>query len=400
MISFTRILIAVIGLAAIATPAAMAFEPMPPIMITLLDIFPEKNGWFVDEALGVAPGTPDEAKPFLECFRVVVPDQESLDKAIARLMAHAPNLPIKKITRYDREPGAPGLAGFRGIWCQAEDESLVGFAILTINQNRFLLWAKQGYYPAFLIDTINAKVRDAYARDVSLYLAGIDAVVPENEPPQAAGRMLPEWMDLFPARMEPVLSTDAYRQHRESYSEIKAWGLSGIVAFVPTTATLDAMIAAARDTLWDNHEITFIQFDFRDYLGSGTVTRPIRAISDQNPDSVLHGTWVFAVDRYGRLRCAPAHAEDDAGIPHSLLFPGAPVLSAGQFTNLRFVPGGESTIAIITSDAPSYFLKPASTAEAGGFEEPSNSHLVSLGHLFRLLKGWNVRLTDTEIRKL
>jgi hypothetical protein len=176
---------------------------MPPIMQTLLEVFPEEKGRFVDEPFGATSEMPAEARQFFETFRVVVSSVDDIEKTLARLFAASSRLPIKKITRYDRNPGAPGLPGFRGVWCQTEDESQIGFSIVTINENRFLIWAKMGYYPFFANDSVNPKVRDQYARDVSQYLAGLDLKVPDNEAPPASGRGLPERMDFLNPATDP-----------------------------------------------------------------------------------------------------------------------------------------------------------------------------------------------------
>jgi len=393
----------------VLAPAALAFEPMPPIMQTLLVIFPEKNGWFVDEPLGVVPGTPEEAKPFFECFRVIVPDLESLDKAIGRLMANAPKLPIKKITRYDREPGAPGLAGFRGIWCKTEDESQVGFAIVTVNQNRFLLWAKQGYYPSFAIDSINAKVRDQYARDVSRYLAGIDAKVPDNEAPQAAGRMLPEWMDLYPPVDWRPVDTLNIGKLEEANTEIRAWRLHDISSFVPTEAGIERIIAAAPDTLWPDQDIGAIQHVFRQYRDAGILPERIYAVGrDGLPDD---GDCSFAIDRYGRLRYTNRGGMSWSGrIPEksyigrpglsrqSLLFPGAPVLSAGRF----YASVGDETVHLVRVcvEGGSYFC--STTDGRAAFDAItllSDKHLETLGHFFGVLKNLGIHIDRVSISK-
>jgi hypothetical protein len=329
-----RFVLVAIGLWMAGTTAVSAFEPMPPIMQTLLQVFPEKNGWFVDEPLGAVPATPDEAKPFFTCFRVIVPDLESLDKAIGRLMANAPKLPIKKITRYDREPGAPGLAGFRGIWCKTEDDSQVGFAIVTVNQNRFLLWAKQGYYPSLAVDSINAKVRDQYARDVSRYLAGVDAKVPDNEVPQAAGRMLPEWMDLYPPRPDVRAGTGTlWHTLWSKYREIRAWGISGVRAVVPTPETIEKIIASAKDTLWSNPDEPLIQHAFDDLSTTSWEPSWTKVLDKEQFERLRSGEHIFAVDRFGRIRYS--ECDESGSIPSELLFPGTRLLTSGDFTIAR-----------------------------------------------------------------
>ncbi|MEW5702223.1 MAG: hypothetical protein AB1792_08345 [Candidatus Zixiibacteriota bacterium] len=409
------IILAILVIGALSPAASHAFEPMPPIMRTLLEIVPEKNGWFVDEPLVAVPGTPDEARPLFECFRVIVPDLESLDKAIGRLTANAPKLPIKKITRYDREPGAPGLAGFRGIWCKTEDEALVGFAIVTVNQNRFLLWAKQGYYPSYATDSINAKVRDQYARDVSRYLAGVDAKVPDNEAPQATGRMLPEWMDLYPpppdhARSKPetynLRAVDSITSIMARAAEIRAWGFQGIEALVPTASTLASIIDSAPDTLWPNREAYAIQDQFKGFFeGRYDVSGVPRPLDRETFNLLKRGPgYNFVMDRYGRVRFCESDNEQDEAKPFSLHFPGAWVLSTGAF-QLEMVPDWGSTdpkrVGMLVINRNPYFwsLHSPLAVPPDSAVWLTEANLRSLGHFLRVLRQEQIPFEGLLIRK-
>jgi hypothetical protein len=336
----------------LVTPA-FAFEPMPPIMQKLLEVFPEENGRFVDEPFGSIESTPKEARPLFETFRVVVPTPDDIDKSLARLFSASSHFPIKKITRYDKDPGAPGLAGFRGAWCQTEDESQVGFSIVTINQNRFLIWAKMGYYPSFTNDSINPKVRDQYARDVSQYLAGIDMKVPDNEAPPASGRGLPVVMDLYPPESK---SHHTMEERLLAGSEIKAWGLHDVDAFTPTGHALARMIENAIDTLWPNLALHMIQYVFHEFVSGGGTLNLVNNYSRPLSDSLLgvkRQRLNFAIDRYGRLRYSdwkiPGWQCHVAGSSaHALLFPCAQVRTAGYLEIEPFVvdSGGIRVVSI------------------------------------------------------
>lgn len=390
-LQFFLICLSALGLTVLclATPT-FAFEPMPPIMQKLLEVFPEENGRFVDEPFGSTAEMPDEAKPFFETFRVVVPGPEDLEKNLARLFSASGHLPIRKITRYDKEPGAPGLAGFRGVWCQTEDKDQVGFSIVTINQNRFLIWAKMGYFPAFANDSINPKVRDQYARDVSQYLAGIDMKVPENEAPEARGRGLPEWMGLY----YPQIERDY--EHLVAImrcKEIGSWGLRRVTDFTPTGDLLDQIIAEAPQRLLRPRDSIRLQEDLGRVLID--LRKPTALV-----DSVLwSSSFDFAVDRYGRMRIMETAGEGDLGLTPAVFFAGAQILCAGQFGYVGpheyfehgWVTGVSSALAV----SEYQFNELVDSASCW----QSEAYLHSLGHFLAVARDLGLDIDRVSISK-
>jgi hypothetical protein len=362
---------------------------MPPIMQTLLKVFPEEDGRFVDEPFGSTEQMPDEARPLFETFRVVVPTVDDIEKSLARLFSASSYLKIRKITRYDRDPGAPGLPGFRGVWCQTENKDDVGFSIVTINQNRFLIWAKMGYYPAFGNDSINPKVRDQYARDVSQYLAGVDLKVPENVAPEAGGRGLPEWVDIG----SRLFDGDEPRCDLSMDSEIQSWGLRGVCEITLTSDAFSESIKLAPDTLWPNCGLQYLLHDFR-LLDTIEWRSGITPLTPETFKLLLGGVYNFAIDRYGRCRLyrwsnsanpyfqLQETREPDSSrptyIPVELLFPCVSLLSAGNLN--IWATGNRSPVIAYASigNAECY-------VHCSG---DSDRFLESFGHLFRILDGF------------
>lgn len=397
MIRILSLCVSALGLTVLllATPA-LAFEPMPPIMQKLLEVFPEENGRFVDEPFGSIDAMPKEARLLFETFRVVVPTPDDIDKTLARLFSAASHFPIKKITRYDKEPGAPGLAGFRGAWCQTEDESQVGFSIVTINQNRFLIWAKMGYYPAFANDSINPKVRDQYARDVSQYLAGIDFKVPENGAPQASGRGLPEWMGLYrPCSDFRYLDFDEI----ERMVEVRAWGIESVKSFCPTEEMLDRIMSEMPDSLLQYQRNECLQDDMAQFVegnfdgpGPATLTRAGYRGNER---------MKFAVDRYGRVRYCKAAGEGEISVRLGVLFPAVPILSAGSFRHLY--PGEYfdtlNWISTVTCMESFYFYSYSPNSDAEILRGESDAHLRALGYFIAVLRALGFNLEEMEITK-
>lgn len=382
--------IAICSVWIVLAPPAFAFEPMPPIMQKLLEVFPEENGRFVDEPFGSIESMPKEARTLFETFRVVVPTPDDIDKNLARLFSASSHFPIKKITRYDNEPGAPGLPGFRGVWCQTEDESQVGFSIVTINQNRFLIWAKMGYYPAFANDSINPKVRDQYARDVSQYLAGIDFKVPDNEAPQAGGRGLPEWMGLFPARVDVIRvpGIDPRRDGLGKIPPIGIWGLRNVFAFVPDSILLDSIAGSATDTLWLNPDLKFIQkaLDPGPYHVQRTIG--VRNLTKMTFDSLRTGRYLFVMDRFGRVRFQETEEGGDGALT-TTYFPALPILAQGIFVVNRCCAYDANQYNVLvevgTYSGPYFYSWYDSTATVIA-AQMTDEHLKTLGHFIKLAR--------------
>jgi hypothetical protein len=374
---------------------------MPPIMQTLLQIYPEYNGWFVEEPLTVHPMTPEKAQPFFETFRVVVPDINALDLAVGKLLAAANTLPIRKIKRHDRKPNAPGLPGFRGVWCQTEDKEMVGFSIITSNQNRFLIWARYQYYEAWGHDDIKSKVRDHYARNLGQYFASLDTGVPDTQPPRAVSRTLPSWFDLH--RPPPDIENGKNKreltdEQMTQLNEIHAWGLHSAVSFTPTERALARFIEERRDTLWTNQRSWAIQHVFTDYAAVGYSTANVVSLGSTTSYHFDNHPYNFAVDRYGRIRIilppvlSPSSIDPATGERRSwgmgltaLLFPGSPVLSAGRFNV------SSADIAQLGRVSPSgTFYAPSLTDRNRSFPETlalKTRFIESFGHLFAALRG-------------
>lgn len=381
--------------------SAQAFEPMPPIMQMLLEVFPEENGRFVDEPFGSTAEMPDEAKPLFETFRVVVPAVEDIDKNLAALFAASSRFPIKKIARYDKNPGAPGLAGFRGVWCQTEDDSQVGFSIVTINQNRFLIWAKMGYYPAYANDSINPKVRDQYARDVSQYLAGIDMKVPENDAPEAGGRGLPESMEFYPPPNQRTWNgwhvVDSVLRAERT---IPAWGLEGVAGIIPTDQTVKRIISEAPDSIRFSNDMQFIQDDLQALVLGGHDISSHCSIGQSLP----RGDYRFAVDRFGRLRMCTMPGEGDVGISIESLFPATGVLTVGTVATYGLNEASIKPVVYmyVTPYPSGYFYDMETAMSSEDVRHALHAELRSLGHFFAALSHLEIpiyRVLISEFRR-
>lgn len=390
--------------------SAHAVQPLPPLMKTLMQVFPEQDGWFVEAPAGTVPGIPEAARAFFECPRVIVPEYHKIDLAAGKVVSAEVKLSTRKITRYDHKPGAPGLPGLRGVWCAAEVEPSQGFLLLTPHENRYLLWARQSYFPSFAVDSIQPKFRDAYARAVSDHLTAVDYGVPTTVSPRAVERNLPSWMDLYPDTAE-ITSEQITRfdSLMAGAAEMKLWGCAGFTEVAATQAAVDRFVGAATDTLFQNLREAALQTEYQGFLKSGIKRAPIITLTSAGFDSLAPGWYIFGVDEYRRVRIARtiepslfrATASQTAKSPslsnHALLFPGQPLLAAGSFdVALR---DSKRSIRTVTIWSDHIFFSPASPSVAREISERSDAILLSLGHLFACLKDIGVSLDGVRIRK-
>lgn len=405
---FIRTVVFLAALILGASSGARSARPVTPLMQTLMSVFPEERGWFVDGPLGVADSIPEKALAIFTQPRVIVPDIDALQIAVGKLFAASGQFAIKKIDRYDEKPGIDGLPGFRGIWCEAEDNSLVGFSILTPNQDRFLIWARDNYFRALKVDSMEGKIRDWYARSVSEYLASIDFKVPDNPIPDAAERQLPAWMELYPAAPPTDASSgDKLSEFMAANAEIKIWGWGGLTAFIPAQSAIDRFISSATDTLYADQNAVLFQDEYRRFLEAGGTPDQVIALTRRTFDSLPSGLYGFAVDAYGRVRIArrataQMRSASESAAPvaqagHDMLFPGSGVLTAGIMEITR--NNDQEAIKVITTRSESYFYSRISPSLREDVTRNSETYLLSLGHLFASLKSMQILLDGVLIRK-
>jgi hypothetical protein len=370
-------------------------------MKTLLGIFPEGEGWFVEGPLGSAPEVPKDILPFYERPRVIVPTVDDIPLATGRLFAAGSLLPVRRITRFDEKPGAKGLPGFRGIWCETESKDDIGFLILTPNQNRFLIWARAGYFPALAVDAIEPKIRDWYARSVADHLVSLDFRVPDNLAPHAGERSLPDWMDLYPPLpTAAVTSEEKLLEFLMLHRELRLGQCEGVIGLIPAEGMVERLIGDAKDTLYPNVAHWELQSTFRALYDSGQNRASIVPLTRVRFDSLDPGPYLFAVDRYGRVRLAPGRplsTADKPVLPHSMLFPGESLLSAGWLE----VGAGDTPRPVLTVSP--YAEEFACSRYSPTFRDDIGLGLDrfadSIGHLLRSLRGMGISFEDVLIRK-
>lgn len=380
---------------------ANSAEPVPSLMKTLLGIFPEGKGWFVEGPLGATPETPKDIVPFYTQPRVIVPSVDDVEAAAGRLFAAGSLLPIRRVTRFDEKPGAKGLPGFRGIWCETESKDDLGFLILTPNQNRFLLWARQGYFPALTSEGIEPKVRDWYARSVADHLVSLDFRVPDNLPPRATERSLPDWMELYPALPPAAVSDDAKLiEFLMMHRELHMGQCQGVTGFIPTGQTIAQWIDAAPETLYTTPAAATLQSMFKTLSDAGQSRAVINPLTRVGFDSLHVGAYLYAIDRYGRVRITrgnPASLVDKPALSHALVFPGEPVLAAGWMTI-----GALDTNRVVTMVSP-YSEDFACSRYSPTFRDDVTMGIdrfsVTMGHLFASLRAIGIPYDEVLIQK-
>jgi hypothetical protein len=185
-----------------------------------------------------------------------------------------------------------------------------------------------------------------------------------------------------------------------------------VLAFQPTPGAIARYIETAPDTLWPSREIGLIQHAFRIRADGGLALGAVRALSSAELLRTEPRRYVFAVDRYGRLRCAeyadPPETVSDAlrgrdrmmtrlGL-QALLFPGSPILTGGTFRG--GLAGDDPAIEWVAADAGAYFYSwVPGGSDAAEVAALSDTYVETLGHFFAAASDLGIALDRVIIRK-
>ncbi|MEE8404342.1 MAG: hypothetical protein V3S17_03015, partial [candidate division Zixibacteria bacterium] len=301
------------------------------------------------------------------------------------------------------------LTGYRGSLISITrdgHENLVQY--LTLQQLRFLIWAKQHLANKDIFDK-NLKL-GKYAIAVSDYLNEIDKGNLDAPEPKAVDFGLEESFDLYaPAPDYVIQGYQNYKDYLKSHAEIVTSKLSEILAFVPTESGLDRLKSEAPDIAYPNKEFPLLQEEFRKFIRRGGQMDYMRTLTKEVFDTLKSAEYFFAVGlsgkiRFGRelLREEVKRIEAETGqkparANHAFLFVGEPILTAGAF----FIENdGEPRIIEVNTQSGHYFYSNITATIREDVAERSNDYFMTIGHFFRALDSLEIDYHDVLLRKL
>lgn len=361
----------------------------------LLPLFPDSEGYRITGALDSHFGGGQEIVLLYQTVMVICTDPMALQKGI-RKIKDSKFIKIKSLQHDIDKARGSAPAGYRGaiIKCIWDDQEET-IQILTLQQQRWLLWAKEIY--GGKSPKLDPKAIRAYATAVSDYLDAIDRGNTIPSSPRAADFGLPETVDLYP----PFAHADDYHDLLRSNAEIKTDFVRGTTAFIPTDSTLRAFITDAPAEKFSDQQEVMLQWRFQRYASAGGDWRSLQTMTAASFSALPDGEYFFAVGLDSVVRCGALPAANSTLATQAyeltgyeaMLFPGESVLTAGTFTKEA------KRVAAVKINSTAYFFNTLSPTLGQDLALHSDHYLATLGHLFRALDRMGISFHSVLISK-
>lgn len=370
----------------------------------LTSLFPESEGFMVNGPLDPLQSGESCLYRLMNSLQVVCLDNEAQNEAEALFQISPLFDPAESFSITDSSCLLPlGADLFLGSIKEAD--SAADVLICTINRVRWLIWVKRIMAdPSFSIED---EILIKYIMLIGRYL---DGNTPNADPPLARSfGVLPRLDFLAPQPDYVIQGYQNYKDFLFSHAEIKTDFTSGILAFVPTAATLAMFEDEVPRAAFRNKEAAALQHEYRKFFRRGGNLRIIQTLTRTGFDTLTTGEYFFAVSpggtiRFGRelLREEVTRLEKETGqkVPranHAFLFPGQPILTAGAF----FIDErAEQKLVKVNAQSGHYFYSNLTSSVKEDISLRSDGYLLSLGHFFRALKRLEIKYDQILIRKL
>ncbi|MDX9857270.1 MAG: hypothetical protein RBT76_05735 [candidate division Zixibacteria bacterium] len=337
--------------------------------------------------------------------RVLCADLEAARNAVELIKA-GDSLPVHRVFWYQDKVSEPPPNGLRAALVTFENGPSI--VVTTINQMRFLVWARETLMESRL--QVDPEALREYARAVSDYLFALDKGFDEASAPIATEYNLPEEVDFYARPPDYVI--EGYQNYKDFlgvHAPIHTDYATGILSFVPGDSLLQAIKAGAPEALFPNKEAPMFQEEYRKFLERGGDVRTLKTLTREGFDTLQAGEYFFAVGangtvRFGRelLRDEVERIEQETGrkVPranHAFLFPGEAILTAGAFFIARdTVP----RIVEVNAQSGHYFYSNVSATIRDDIAVRSDYYLGTLGHFFIALDSLGIPYDGVLISKM
>jgi hypothetical protein len=374
---------------------------------TLQGILPESRGYFITGPLNPIRAENFELGLAYSTVRVICPDLELYNEAIELLAASMVFDDV--IVRRCELDGQCEPTGYQASFVElVRGEMWERIEVNTIQQTRFLIWYREVKELGW--DTTDLVSRDEYAEAVSGYLAQVDSGMVDAVSPRARDYGLPEMYDIYAPAPEYIIS--GYQNYKEflySHAEVRTEFANGILAFIPTEATLAQFKESAPQEAYPNKEQAMLQDEYREFFSRGGDMSILQTLTAEGFDTLKTGEYFFAVGLSGKIRFGRelerevvARIEEETGkkVPrgnHAFLFPGEPVLTAGAF----FIDtDAEQRLEKVNAQSGHYFYSNVTETIREDIAARSDHYLLTLGHFFNSLESLGIPHDRTLISKL
>ena len=299
----------------------------------------------------------------------------------------------------ERDPSFRGAVG----WDISRSLLSPWFLVLTVNQNRYLIWQKRRG---------GRESVAPYSRAVSDYLYSLDTGWLEAPAPKAVDYGLPDSLDFYADPPPYVIEGyDNYKNFLNAHDTIRTDFAYGLTEFVPSDSLWEAMKANAPKAAFPNKEWPMLQHEYKKFVDRGGDVRVMQILTHKGFDTLHTGEYFFAVSVAGKVRfgrelqreeVAKIEAEAGKKVPranHAFLFPGEPVMTAGAF----FIEEDEDSvphIVRINAQSGHFFYSNVSPTIREDISERSDYYLTTLGHFFVVLDSLDIPHDNVVISKM
>jgi hypothetical protein len=389
------------------------------VLESLQALYPEEMGFKVEAPIEPEGGTREDFARLLKAFRVVViPPHVTVSDASRRLLQ--PGSPFKQLLDHGEHgeflPEAP--VGYSGVLASARlNKKLVDLNFITVNMNRWLIWAKTHYFPVWKGERDTPM--QEYAAAVSQYMRRNDFGNINTEEPKASALRAPRKADLYGSvgawSVDPGEYSSIVLAHREMDFHLA----KGVMSFVAGEGAIDWLTGHGGKTRFYENNQAHVQRIFQSFIEEGRSFLELRTLTPELIKELEPGRYFYAVDEYGRIRFGSRNT-NEAKDPMSLwterakayeclLFPGQPVLAAGEFLIAEDAPPLEASLSDYSS-APArlrsvnafsgyFFYRPGGKRLKKDVRDMSDKYLVSTGHFLKALRRMGVPPDGIRISK-
>lgn len=388
------------------------------VIRSLERIFPESLGFKVHAPLEPVGGTCKDMTRLVRAFRVIVPGNVTVSEASQKLtLGDSPfirHIEIKTDTGF--LPILPvGYAGFPVTVKLSNKVFDVHF--LTVNMDRWLIWARTSYFPVWKGD--GDMPMQEYAAEVSQYLRRTD--FGDNKPPvlKAAAVGAPEKSDLFGDYKPGERDISKFQELVAANLEMDIKPAEGVISITAGSGAVDWLVDHRGEATFSYENQGKLQRVFYDFVMDGRDFQELRALTPEVLEGIEPGWYFYAVDEYGRVRFGPMGAKPQDGAdkfwserlkPYEcLLFPGQPVLASGEFeiageghvlqASLTGVPAPKHRISAINAFSSFYFYPPEDKNLKKRLQNKSDDYVQTVGHLFKALSDMGVKAEGVRVSK-
>jgi hypothetical protein len=369
-------------------------------------VFGVEKGFIVAGPLDPNVANPNIARLY-NTVRVICPNLENLAGS-TDLLTVAPGFVIKGVQSFIEYALADSLPGFRGMIAYLTyNQKDYAVQFQTINQLRFLLWAKNTISGSVNADE-SAKLRQ-YAAAASDYLYEIDRNNLEAPEPKAAVFNLPDSIDLYAKAPEYVIQGyQNYKDYLFAHAPVATDFATDILGFIPTKETYDKLKIQAPAKAFPNKEAPLLQEEFRKFFQRGGQMQSMQTLTKAIFDSLQPGEYFFGVGLNGNIRFGRELTREEvakieqtgqkpARANHAFLFPGEPILTAGAF----FIGcDGVGRLIRVNTQSGHYFYSNITSTIKEDIAERSDGYFLSIGHFFSTLDSLEIVYSDVVVTKL